>query len=180
VQGTISPLEEMFPQPFLPIAARPVLLPFEDKIITDGLYQNYPVSFGPGFRRMLNETYRNAKAAGMFYKTLCQPESKTEKVKQEDQENDNLLYNFTVYPSNMYRKVRAKVQISGDYTMDDLADLILDTFNFDNDHLYKFILGNNIHSRDNKEIFDPRCEDIENPANKIKVSEFRLSPYSCV
>jgi hypothetical protein len=38
-----------------------VLLPFKDTIIYDGLLNSYNISFGPGYRRDLNETYKEAK-----------------------------------------------------------------------------------------------------------------------
>ena len=49
--------------PYLPVMTETVLLPFKDKIIYDGLLAGLPVSlsFGSGFRRMLNESYQKAK-----------------------------------------------------------------------------------------------------------------------
>jgi hypothetical protein len=49
--------------PYLPVMTEAVLLPFQDKIIYDGLLAGPGVSlsFGPGIRRMLNESYQNAK-----------------------------------------------------------------------------------------------------------------------
>lgn len=60
VLGLVSSFEELVPVP-LPVYAEAVLLPFEGKIIYDGLLQPYAVSFGPNIRRGLNEAYRNAK-----------------------------------------------------------------------------------------------------------------------
>jgi hypothetical protein len=39
-----------------------VLLPFKDRIIYDGLLSGYNISFGGGMKRMLNDSYRQAKA----------------------------------------------------------------------------------------------------------------------
>lgn len=47
--------------PHLPVAIEAVLLPFKELIVYDGLFSSYPISFGPGIRRMCNESYRAAK-----------------------------------------------------------------------------------------------------------------------
>ena len=48
--------------PHLPVLVETVLLPFKDKIVYDGLMNGYRISFGPGIRRSLNESFKNAKA----------------------------------------------------------------------------------------------------------------------
>lgn len=48
--------------PDLPLLVKGVLLPFNGRIIYDGLLSTYRISFGPGIRRSLNEGYRQAKA----------------------------------------------------------------------------------------------------------------------
>ncbi|MFO7674774.1 MAG: hypothetical protein R6X12_00440 [bacterium] len=53
---------ELMLGPSLPVAIETVLLPFKDRIVYDGLFSSYPIRFGPGVRRMLNESYRRAKA----------------------------------------------------------------------------------------------------------------------
>lgn len=47
--------------PYLPVLTRTVLLPFKNKIVYDGLVASYPLSFGGGVKRMLNDSYRRAK-----------------------------------------------------------------------------------------------------------------------
>src|SRR5262249_43338341 len=37
------------------------LLPFKDRIVYDSLIRGYNVSFGPGIRRSMNESYKEAK-----------------------------------------------------------------------------------------------------------------------
>lgn len=49
--------------PYLPVLAQTVLLPFKDRIVYDGLLNAYRISFGPGIRRSLNESYKEAKAS---------------------------------------------------------------------------------------------------------------------
>jgi hypothetical protein len=61
VLALTQPLEELI-GPCLPVLSGAVLLPFEGKIVYDGLLANNNISFGPGIRRMLNDTYQTAKA----------------------------------------------------------------------------------------------------------------------
>jgi hypothetical protein len=56
-----QPFEELV-GPYLPVLAETVLLPFKDRIVYDGLLNAYRISFGPGIRRSLNESYKEAKA----------------------------------------------------------------------------------------------------------------------
>jgi hypothetical protein len=56
-----QPFEELV-GPYLPVLTETVLLPFKDTIVYDGLLNAYRISFGPGIRRSLNESYREAKA----------------------------------------------------------------------------------------------------------------------
>jgi hypothetical protein len=56
-----QPFEELV-GPYLPVLIETVLLPFKDVIVYDGLLNAYRISFGPGIRRSLNESYKEAKA----------------------------------------------------------------------------------------------------------------------
>ncbi len=69
VLGLSTPVEELARRP-LPVFVQTVLLPFEDKIIYDGLLQWYAVVFGPGIRARLNAEYRNAREREGIITTL--------------------------------------------------------------------------------------------------------------
>jgi hypothetical protein len=60
VLGLADPLEEVV-GPYLPILAKAVLLPIKGQIIYDGLLYCYSISFGGGYRRMLNDEYKQSK-----------------------------------------------------------------------------------------------------------------------
>jgi hypothetical protein len=62
VTALTQPFEELV-GPYLPVMTKTVLLPFNDKIIYDGLLTGPGPSlwFGAGIRRGLNESYQNAK-----------------------------------------------------------------------------------------------------------------------
>lgn len=60
VIGIISPIAEILPyEP--PIMVDAVLLPFGNKIIFDSLLNSYPIRFGGGIRKNLNNQLRHAK-----------------------------------------------------------------------------------------------------------------------
>jgi hypothetical protein len=56
--------------PDLPVLVETALLPFRDKIVYDGVLGSYRISFGTGIRRMLNESYKQAKARHGIVTTL--------------------------------------------------------------------------------------------------------------
>ena len=56
-----QPFEELV-GPYLPVLTQTVLLPFKGVIVYDGLMSSYRISFGPGIRRSLNESFKEAKA----------------------------------------------------------------------------------------------------------------------
>jgi len=60
VLGLADPLEEIF-GPNLPLLVEATLLPFEGKIICDGLVSGYNITFGGGVKKRLNEEYKQAK-----------------------------------------------------------------------------------------------------------------------
>ena len=61
VQALSQPFEDLV-GPFLPVMTQTVLLPFKGGIVYDGLMSRYNISFGPGIRRSLNESFKEAKA----------------------------------------------------------------------------------------------------------------------
>jgi hypothetical protein len=55
-----QPFEDMI-GPYLPVWTETVLMPFKGRIVYDGLMNNYNISFGPGIRKSINESYKAAK-----------------------------------------------------------------------------------------------------------------------
>ena len=58
-------------------------------------------------------------------------------------------YLFNVYPLGYGKEVYRKIEICGSYTLDDLCYTILDSFDFDNDHLYEFCMNNKKYDENN-------------------------------
>jgi hypothetical protein len=79
VLGLVSPIQEIIPNP-VPVWVNTVLLPFEDKIIYDSLFKSFPLIFGAGIRRSLNNAYRRVQECGGIITTL-QPRS-VEEIQQ--------------------------------------------------------------------------------------------------
>ena len=85
VLALADPMEAVI-GPHPPLLAQTVLLPLLDKIVYDGLIACYPISFGGGIKKMLNDTYKRAKAKHGIITSLplgCQkpqPEDQPEAV----------------------------------------------------------------------------------------------------
>lgn len=60
VLALTEPFENLI-GPRLPVMTETVLMPFQGKIVYDGLLSSYNITFGGGIRRSLNEDYRTAK-----------------------------------------------------------------------------------------------------------------------
>ena len=70
VLGLFDPIEYLTgyrPPPFL---VKAVLLPFKGRIIYDGMFALYSITFGAGFRGSYNETYMRAKQRGAILESL--------------------------------------------------------------------------------------------------------------
>lgn len=80
VLALYAPFEELVGS-FLPVMVETVLLPFSDRIISDGVFSTYRVSFGKGVRQSFNEAYQEAKSRFGIITSL--PFS-AEKVEQSD------------------------------------------------------------------------------------------------
>lgn len=68
VRGLTQPISDFIPYP--PTFVETTLLPFGDGIVFDGLLLSRPISFGPGARRMFNESYADARASGAVHRSL--------------------------------------------------------------------------------------------------------------
>lgn len=70
VHGIQDPLDEVIPSYALPRMVEAILLPFNGKIIYDGLLAGYNIHFGGGIRSDLNHTYTVAKQKNRIITTL--------------------------------------------------------------------------------------------------------------
>ncbi|MBI1802765.1 MAG: hypothetical protein HYR71_14155, partial [Chloroflexi bacterium] len=92
--------------PYLPVLVKAVLLPFEDKIVYDGLLQSYPVTFGSGIRADLNDQYRGLQESeGIITNLLLGAAPPTDEAVQE--RNAKILKEFRkhLYQSGLSPKM---------------------------------------------------------------------------
>lgn len=83
VLGLTNSLEDLV-GPYLPVYVQAVLLPFDGRIIYDGLLKSYAISFGPGIRAELKQVYRTVQEREGIITTLEPPvEEDEEAVRQE-------------------------------------------------------------------------------------------------
>lgn len=77
VWGLQDDFDALFHPSQLPLCVRAVLLPFQDKIIYDGLLQGYNVRFGSGISSDLKEVYLSAKQQSEIIETLNRSSSQS-------------------------------------------------------------------------------------------------------
>ena len=82
VLGLHDAFNEMFHRSELPRYIKTVLLPFQGKIVYDGLMQGYNVFFGRGISSNLKETYMAAKQNGRIIESLT-PQPAKAKAKRK-------------------------------------------------------------------------------------------------
>ena len=71
VYGLTTALDEYFPKFALPVRlGEVILLPFQDKIITDGFFLPYRVVFGGGIKQELKQIYAEAKRKNKIVKSF--------------------------------------------------------------------------------------------------------------
>ncbi len=70
VLGLYQGLDEMFHPSHLPTCVEAILLPFNGKIIYDGLLLPYNIMFGSGIKRDLKECYMAARKTGNIITSL--------------------------------------------------------------------------------------------------------------
>jgi hypothetical protein len=70
VLGLHNGFDEMFYKGELPVMVNTVLLPFQGRVVYDGLMNIYRVTFGSGIRGDLNEIYMSARQKGQVIESL--------------------------------------------------------------------------------------------------------------
>ena len=93
VQGITDSLEEIV-GPYLPIYVKAVLLPFEDRIIYDSLLSFYPIQFGGGYRRSLNDTYRDIQERGGIIFNLSPSHDNSNSIERVRSSNKKVVTAF--------------------------------------------------------------------------------------
>ncbi len=90
VLGLYDSLDNLFPANYLPRYVKTVLLPFQGRIIYDGLMNVYKVSFGSGIKRSLSEAYMQAKQNNKIITTLEKQRVKSDRKAFVEVERENI------------------------------------------------------------------------------------------
>ena len=90
VLGLYQGFDELVHRSRLPLYVQTVLLPFQGKIIYDGIFQAHNVYFGSGIKRDLKESYMIAKQNNRIIESFdssqkCGLKKKTNKVKPQEE-----------------------------------------------------------------------------------------------
>ena len=81
-------------------------------------------------------------------------------------------YSIKVYPAGMGREVYRNIEICGDETLDRLCQIILEAFDFDDEHLYEFCMDNCMYS-ENSYQSDP--EEDDDASTDIALDKLKLN-----
>lgn len=136
VQGLFSTWEEMMGKG--PVLVDAVLIPFRDRIISDGLVVAYPVHFGHGYSEAFKEIYRKAKEEQLIRTSFseAEPERKPRKKKETGRVESYVIK--AALSGHCYRHIR----IGKQETLGTLSEMILHAFDFDDDHCHAFFMDN--------------------------------------
>lgn len=82
----------------------------------------------------------------------------------------SMQYTLKVYPAGRGREVYRVIEISGNHTLDDLCGVILDAFDFDDEHMYEFCMDNSMYSQYGYQSYPEGRQ----PSTKIKIDKLKL------
>ena len=86
-------------------------------------------------------------------------------------------YSIKVYPAGMGREVYRNIEICGDETLDRLCQIILEAFDFDDEHLYEFCMDNCMYSEDSYQS-DPEEDDATTDIALEKLGLYKGQKFS--
>ena len=89
-------------------------------------------------------------------------------------EAEERMVKFKVWLPGSYRSLWRKVQVSDSTSLAKMADLILDAFNFDHDHLYAFIFKGKPWDQGAIKFVHPRADGMK--ADKMSLGNLDLKP----
>ena len=106
ILGLHDAFDNLFPANYLPRYVKTVLLPFQGRIVYDGLMQVYKVSFGGGIKRSLSEAYMQAKQNNKIITTLEKQRVKIESKAFVEVERENIWTNEIEQLKSLSKKLK--------------------------------------------------------------------------
>jgi hypothetical protein len=135
---------------YVPRLVGAVLLPFQGKIIYDGLVSmpDVVITFGAGAKRMFNDSYRAAKARYGIVTSLPM-ETKPMKgrsgtARRKKAAGSREVYQFKLTLKDVHPAVWRRIQVE-DCTLDELHRHIQASMGWMNCHLYQFEIGGELY-----------------------------------
>jgi hypothetical protein len=101
VLGLNSPIAEVVP--FMPCYVKTVLIPFEDRIIYDSLMAPYNITFGPGIRSRLTQTYNDAKERGAIVTSLLPSPVPADRDEEEETARSSNAKVLDAFRTHLFR-----------------------------------------------------------------------------
>ena len=148
VLGLADPLEKLVGSS-LPKCVETVLLPFQGKIIYDGVLNFVNVAFGGGLAQKLNECYREARAHRGIITSLPvdgseKDQAKPVKKKAKSRSKLQRIYQFKISLKHVRPPIWRRIQVE-DCTLDKLHEHIQAAMGWTNSHLHQFEIDGKIY-----------------------------------
>jgi hypothetical protein len=124
-----------------PVMIEATLIPFRDKIITDGLVSAIPVQIGPNMKAAMKDEYMAAKKNGNIFTSLTEDVYQTIRERDRMHEEKNQRNNIVQFPLKSAQKEEAGENDYDDY--DDEDDYYLDDLPEEN-HEYITLFRNDL------------------------------------
>ena len=86
-------------------------------------------------------------------------------------------YSMKVYPAGMGRNVYRNIEICGDESLDRLCGIILEAFDFIDEHLYEFCMDNRMYSEETYQS-DPEGDEPSTDITLDKIGLYKGQKFS--
>ena len=124
-----------------------VLLPFGDSIYAPKLYFENGLKFDTPSKQKIKDAAKAAKKADLFFTSCPNGIAVPDPKKPPMGVDPDFYFDMRVYPEGYGRSIYREFLIPIENSFDDLATDILGYYDFDWDHLYEFVFGKRIYSR---------------------------------
>ncbi len=141
VQGIVSSFEEMIGMYGTPVMIEAALIPFRDKIITDGIVSAIPIRIGSNMKASMKDEYMAAKKNGNIITSLTEDVYQTilerDRMREEEKQQNNIVQ----FPLKSAQEEEVEEDDYDDY--DDEDDYYLDDLPEEN-HEYMTLFRNDL------------------------------------
>lgn len=125
VQGIVSSFEEMIGMYGTPVMIEATLIPFRDRIITDGLVRAVPIQIGSNMKASMKDEYMAAKKNGSIFTSLTEDVYQTIRERDriyEEKKQQNNIVQFPLKTAQEEESEENYYDDEDDYYRDDLPE----------------------------------------------------------